>query len=57
MTDKPPHMCPFCKSVFRNTLILAEHRAGVPRRCMTPDELVAAGLHRTRVGVWTRGPR
>ena len=56
MTQRPPHLCPYCKAVFTNTLLMGEHRTGSPRRCMTPDELRDHGLRQRRDGQWTRGP-
>ncbi len=51
---KPPNMCPYCNETFASNLSAAEHRIGNPRRCMTPDELVKAGMRKDRLGVWKR---
>lgn len=53
MTPQPPHMC-HLHQVFATSIANAEHRGDVPRRCMTPDELVAAGMRKDRLGVWKR---
>jgi hypothetical protein len=54
MTPQPPNMCPFCFETFASAISAAEHRVGNPRRCLTPDELVAAGMRKDRLGVWKR---
>lgn len=54
---KPPNLCPFCAEVFATSLLLAEHRKGTPRRCLTADELKSAGLRADRMGVWKRQHR
>ena len=54
MTPQPPHMCHLCHQVFATSICNAEHRGDVPRRCLTPDELVAAGMRKDRLGVWKR---
>jgi len=54
MTPQPPHMCQLCHQVFSTSMANSEHRGFVPRRCMTPDELVAAGMRKDRLGVWKR---
>lgn len=51
---KPPNMCRYCNETFASNLSAAEHRIGNPRRCMTPDELVKAGMRKDRLGVWKR---
>lgn len=54
MTPQPPNMCPFCFETFASAISAAEHRVGNPRRCLTPDELVKAGVRKDRLGVWKR---
>lgn len=54
MTPQPPHMCQICHQVFATSMGNAEHRGFVPRRCLTADELVAAGMRKDRMGVWKR---
>jgi len=54
MTPQPPNMCPFCFETFASAISAAEHRVGNPRRCLTPDELVKAGMRKDRLGVWKR---
>ena len=57
MTPQPPHLCPFCQRVFAHPLLMAEHRVGSPRRCLSAEEIHAQGLKRDRLGVWRRQHR
>jgi hypothetical protein len=54
MTMKPPHLCPHCHAVFATSLLLAEHRVGQARRCLSAEELAERGMRVDRTGVWRR---
>lgn len=53
--------CPACGLVFRHVRHFDRHRVGrhepYGRRCLTPAELLAAGLARDARGVWGAPPK
>lgn len=49
------NQCQGCKLYFRSNSAFDKHRTGhhgVDRRCRTPDEMRAAGMHLNEEGWW-----
>lgn len=50
------NQCPTCNEFFNSTAAFVKHRAGrvatPERRCLTPDEMTAAGMAKNTADFW-----